>query len=428
MVKELSHLTKNAQPTLFHHMLATIAEQGRLMRLYTQNVDGIDVALEPLQTEVPLNPKGPWPQTIQLHGGLSKMVCNSCAKLYSFDGAMFEGPEAPPCPVCEETEQLRAKYGHRSRGVGRLRPRMVLYNEHNPDEDAIGAVSCADLKSRPDAVIVVGTSLKVPGVRRLAKELCGVTRDKRGGFTAWINHDAEPTSIDVKDCWDLVVTGDCDDVARYVNLPKWNEKDCGEYKKVPTDEKLKQGQLSVIIDTANNGLPTPVESPRVQAAVLSTTKPTVLIETQNTKVLKQSALPFGGSSTAKPKPKPRKRSQKPQPAKLGKPSALLNAFTATKSSSTIKEPKAEKSQSQTKPKPENAKKKAILPQDGFGFGFGIMKDRRFLSSTRSVRVEVPQTPSPPHASHMSVEISVQNNYDEIIKPKTSPKGMANLLL
>src|SRR5580700_2394404 len=81
MVRELSHLTRSAQPTLFHHMLATLAEEGRLMRLYTQNVDGIYTALEPLATTVPLNPKGPWPRTIQLHGGLEKMVCTKCGEL-----------------------------------------------------------------------------------------------------------------------------------------------------------------------------------------------------------------------------------------------------------------------------------------------------------------------------------------------------------
>lgn len=400
-------------------MLATIAEQGRLMRLYTQNVDGIDVALKPLATTVPLNTKGPWPQTIQLHGGLSKMVCSSCRKLYDFNAALFEGPEAPPCPECEELESVRVISNSRSRGVGRLRPRMVLYNEHNPDEDAIGAVSCADLKSRPDAVIVVGTSLKVPGIRRLAKELCGVARDKRGGFTAWINHDPEPTSIDVKDCWDLVVTGDCDDVARHVNLPRWDEKDCGEYRKVAEDEKMKQGQLSVIIESANNGLPTPAESPRMQSPSLAT-KSTVLSETQNTKILKQSALPFAGPPTEKAKPKPKKRASKPQLPKPVKPSALATMFTATKAASSSKISKSEKA----KPKSENVKSKG--PDTSYGFGFGIIPGRVFLSSTRSR--EIPQTPSPPHQSRVSVEVPIKNDWNEIISPKTSPKGMQNLLL
>ncbi|EEY18334.1 conserved hypothetical protein [Verticillium alfalfae VaMs.102] len=78
------------------------------------------------------------------------------------------------------------------------------------------------LKSRPDAVIVVGTSLKIPGVRRLVKELCQATRNKRGGFTAWINLDSEPQHNDFKDCWDLVVRGKSDDVAHFAQLPPYD--------------------------------------------------------------------------------------------------------------------------------------------------------------------------------------------------------------
>lgn len=230
MVRELSHLTKKANPTPFHHMLATLAQEGRLMRLYSQNVDGIDTALEPLKTNVPLNLKGPWPKTVQLHGGLEKMVCTKCGKLSDFDGALFEGPETPSCLECEETDAIRMAGGLRSHGIGRLRPRMVLYNEFNPDEEAIGAVSHADIKNRPDAVIVVGTSLKVPGIRRLAREMCKSTRDRRGGFTAWINVDPEPVGADLKDCWDMVVRAECDGVARYVNLPPWDDTNYGEYK------------------------------------------------------------------------------------------------------------------------------------------------------------------------------------------------------
>ncbi|CAK7199247.1 hypothetical protein SEUCBS139899_001921 [Sporothrix eucalyptigena] len=223
MVRELAHMTETAQPTPFHHMLASIAHEGRLMRLYSQNVDCIDTKMPPLATNVPLNTKGPWPTTIQLHGGLAKMVCSKCGDLENFDGSLFEGPEAPACSGCTETDKVRtAVAGKRSHGIGRLRPRIVLYNEYNPDEEAIGMVSKADLRRGADAVIVVGTSLKIPGVRRLVKELCHTTRSRRDGFTAWINVDPEPQGAEFKDCWDLVVRGSSDDVAKLTALPQWD--------------------------------------------------------------------------------------------------------------------------------------------------------------------------------------------------------------
>ncbi|KAI1000694.1 NAD-dependent protein deacetylase hst4 [Podosphaera aphanis] len=256
MVRELSQKTKNASPTPFHDMLATLAEEGRLMRLYTQNVDGIDVRLQPLATNVPLNVKGPWPKAIQLHGGLGKMVCSKCGFLADFDASLFEGPNAPPCSECEEKEEVRKAAGLRSHGVGRLRPRILLYNEHNPDEDAIGAVSFADITKGPDAVIVVGTSLQVPGIRRLAKEMCLKTRCRKNGFTAWINCDSEPAGIEFKDCWDMVVRAECDDIARIVGLPKWDDKDCGDYSVLKKEiTSVPSNKCHVVIDPKPELLP-----------------------------------------------------------------------------------------------------------------------------------------------------------------------------
>ncbi|KAI5285877.1 hypothetical protein KEM55_000476, partial [Ascosphaera atra] len=77
-------MASGAQPTLFHHLMATLAKEGRLLRLYTQNVDGIETSLPPLKTEVPLDTKPPWPKTIQLHGGLDVMVCQKCSHTSPF--------------------------------------------------------------------------------------------------------------------------------------------------------------------------------------------------------------------------------------------------------------------------------------------------------------------------------------------------------
>lgn len=346
MIRELSHLTRNAEPTPFHHMLATLAEEGRLMRLYTQNVDGIDTSLEPLATNVPLNPKGPWPKTIQLHGGLEKMVCTKCGDLSNFDGKLFDGPEPPSCKSCEELENTRIQFGEkRSHGIGRLRPRIVLYNEYNPEEEAIGAVTRSDLRSRPDAVIVVGTSLKIPGVRRIAREMCTVARGRRDGFTAWINCEPEPAGNEFKDCWDLVVRGDCDEVARHVALPKWNDKDIGSYSDV-SDEDVKEAtsktKMEVIVEGKHKvvektqGILTPVASPRHQSpapakSIIMVKIPKMVSKDNTGKVRSSKTSKLATTVTAK-----RKASKK---AAIPKPSnKITNAFGVTKAKTTSDKP------------------------------------------------------------------------------------------
>lgn len=218
MVRSLSQMAKTAQPTEFHKLLDSLANENRLLRLYTQNVDGLDTSLPSLKTSIPLAKKRPFPKTIQLHGGLDKMVCVKCNHLSDLDAEIFVGPTPPACASCETHEDIRAEFGRRNRGIGRLRPRMVLYNEHNPDDEAIGKVASVDLRTRPDAVIVVGTSLKVPGVRRIAREMCHVVRGRRDGVAIWINNDREPISKEFENCWDLVVTGTSDKVAELASM------------------------------------------------------------------------------------------------------------------------------------------------------------------------------------------------------------------
>ncbi|EEH40915.1 Sir2 family histone deacetylase Hst4 [Paracoccidioides lutzii Pb01] len=269
MVRSLSRMAASAKPTAFHHLLARLAKDGRLMRLYTQNVDGIETSLPPLATEVPLSVKAPWPRTIQLHGGLEKMVCQKCRHTSDFEAELFQGPDPPLCRKCCETDEFRTTTGQRSHGVGKLRPRIVLYNEHNPDEDAIGSVVTADLRARPDALIVVGTTLKIPGVRRIVKEMCQVVRGRKDGITMWINHEPVPVGRDFESCWDLVIKGDCDEVARQANLKPWDDDSDDIVQECTASDvervKQEQGPFFVVVHTPkkaqkNTGILTPSSS------------------------------------------------------------------------------------------------------------------------------------------------------------------------
>lgn len=254
MVSSMSRMTKGAKPTTFHHMLATLAQEGRLLRLYSQNVDGIDTSLEPLKTRIPLekDESGKWPKTVQLHGGLDKMVCSKCSELSDFDADLFDGPIAPICGNCETVNDIRTNHqGKRSHGVGRLRPRMVLYNEHNPDDEAIGKVASEDIRRRPDAVIVVGTTLKVPGVQRIAREMCNVVRNRKDGMAMWINNDPPPSGPQFSDCWDLIVRGPADAVANHAAMRRWDDPtNAAELDNISDEEviqRAKKNTASVVL-------------------------------------------------------------------------------------------------------------------------------------------------------------------------------------
>ncbi|KAI1859796.1 hypothetical protein JX265_010245 [Neoarthrinium moseri] len=458
MVREMSHQTKNAKPSPFHHMIASIAEEGRLLRLYTQNVDGIDTSMPPLATAVPLNEKPPWPRTIQLHGGLEKMVCSKCSELYPFDGSLFNGPEPPPCKGCLETDNVRTSHaGKRSHGVGKLRPRMVLYNEHNPDQDAIYKVIKADCKKSPDAIIVVGTSMKIPGVKMLVKDLCEVTRARKDGVTVWINLDSEPSDAQLKDCWDIVVRAKCDDVATLAGLPYWDQSPAlGDDVKVD-DAKMKENlrgtELEVRIPRSPDlsassvkdesrastpteakpksiekfkGIPTPTASPKMRTALPD--KPF-----QKTK---QSQLVFPGKSKAAsiggPKEATKQPARKPrQPKKVeAKPKTTLkNSFKPTKASVAPLEkvPAKRVLDSDLHAKSIYASDFSLRPSTASrpkreSSGSESVPDQHAVDSQlqqETTRHKLPTTPTQPNRPGSS--------HSETISPPSKPRGLASLI-
>lgn len=287
MVRMLHSMASTAQPTEFHQLLATLARERRLLRLYSQNVDCIDTRMEPLKTTVPLQPKGPWPRTIQVHGGLENMNCSKCGWVGPFQPALFVGAEPPDCSECLELESVRDIAGKRSLGVGKLRPRIVLYNEFHPDADAIGAVTRADIRSRPDAVIVVGTSLKVPGVKRIVREMCQSVRDYRGGVSVWLNEGEPPSGKEYSGLFDLVIRGDCEKVATLAKLPRWDSELSSTENESGSEESFLELDLTEAASTGGkleaqvlHNLPSPSLSPDPQALKPTPTSKKRVAETE----------------------------------------------------------------------------------------------------------------------------------------------------
>ncbi|KNG85922.1 SIR2 family histone deacetylase (Hst4), partial [Aspergillus nomiae NRRL 13137] len=393
MVRSLSEEAAKTSPTAFHHMLARLSQENRLTRLYTQNIDGIETSMPPLATQIPLNVKAPWPRTIQLHGSLEKMVCQKCRHLGDFDGAMFDRPDAPECPECARNNQFRVETGQRSHGIGKMRPRIVLYNEHNPDEEAITSVMNADVRSRPDALIVVGTSLKIPGVRRLVKSLCSVIRSRRNGVTMWINNEP-PAGKEFEDCWDLMVKGDCEEVARLAALKRWDDHSENVFDEYAEEEaKDSNGFPHAFIQPRRRGFPVAKEGPG-QISVQSRQSRAQLQD-----VLKASKTAEPKKPAAK-KSAPRKKTKKDEPAKNSRITTFSKVTKAQKvATDTEKAVKLEKEENKPMhPLPPGAARNngPMFPQ---------LAEKGEETPQRSSRWRQPDT----------------------ISPKSVPNGMSQLL-
>lgn len=212
MINNLYEVAQNTKPTPFHDLLESLAKSDRLLRLYTQNVDFLDTRYQNLSTVVPVPPTGPWPKVIAVHGSLAKMTCTKCQVIKDFNPELFRiwKEDTPECNDCKRGDNARVAAGRRPLGVGFIRPRMVLYGEPGYDAINIGSCMASDLRNRPDALIVVGTTLKIPGTKTMVKEMSKAIGNR--GHIIWLNMDDAPGG-EFDDVWDFVIKGDCQKVA-----------------------------------------------------------------------------------------------------------------------------------------------------------------------------------------------------------------------
>src|SRR5262249_21133246 len=148
----LSELSKAAEPTPFHRLLRSLDQRGKLLRVYTQNIDALEVK-SGLSFGVPhyddkrnqYRPKvkhpsaesaqepetQPIPRCIPLHGTLQLLHCQICTHSFPLEDHLpsLSSGILPPCPECTAIEKTRQLVGKRARGIGKLRPSVVLYNE-----------------------------------------------------------------------------------------------------------------------------------------------------------------------------------------------------------------------------------------------------------------------------------------------------------
>lgn len=194
---ELKALVTTAKPTPTHRFLQNMQEDGRILRLYTQNIDDLEAAANL--------------EAVQLHGTMAKVKCTLCTSSYDFTEQhekAFRSGEPPLCPDCENKGVIREAAGKRQLAMGTLRPSIVLYNEDHPDSEKIGKIQCSDIKRRPDMLIVLGTSLKIPGLKKFVKLAARAVRDSKYGCTVLVNKTSPTKEWDA--VFDYQILGDTD--------------------------------------------------------------------------------------------------------------------------------------------------------------------------------------------------------------------------
>lgn len=143
------------EPNITHRILAKWEQEGKLLAVVTQNIDG-------------LHQKAGSKKVYELHGSVLRNYCTRCGKFYSAEFVK----NAPGIPRC-------------SCG-GIVKPDVVLYEEGLDEEVLSGAVNAI---RHADTLIIGGTSLVV-------YPAAGLIRYFRGDHLVVIN--MQPTGADAE--------------------------------------------------------------------------------------------------------------------------------------------------------------------------------------------------------------------------------------
>jgi len=138
----------------------------------------------------------------------------------------------------------RAARSARPIKVGSLRPAIVLYGEPHPLGDEIGNMQTTDIARKPDMLIIMGTSLKVHGLKKLIKDFArsvhesgpsndtlNSSRGKRwAGKVIFVNKT--PPAAEWSNIIDYHIAGETDD---------WSTRVISDWKRLrPADWEIQQ--------------------------------------------------------------------------------------------------------------------------------------------------------------------------------------------
>lgn len=215
----LKEICDDAKPSATHLFISNLYKSGNLLRWYTQNIDELEkrAGLESAKLNMLKNERCP---VIPLHGTIYELVCTICSTKVKFEDShkkLFASGQSINCEVCLKRNRDRIESGKRSLPIGFLRPNIVLYNEVHPNGDYITTCVNDDLKRNPSIILVIGTSLKILGLKKILNQFTKTAKlNSQASQIVYINKTPLKTKTFI-DMFDLELIGECDSWVKELN-------------------------------------------------------------------------------------------------------------------------------------------------------------------------------------------------------------------
>jgi NAD-dependent histone deacetylase SIR2 len=148
-------------------------------------------------------------ECIPLHGSLGHLRCQVCRTAFDWEDhlALIHSEDDLPCPQCRLSRQERINKCLRPTSIGHLVPDIALLGADHSNGEAIAEVIESDLRASPDMLLVLGTSLRVSGPKKLACTFARVVQ-RANGTVVYMNLSM-PSSLWAR-MVDYVLEGACD--------------------------------------------------------------------------------------------------------------------------------------------------------------------------------------------------------------------------
>lgn len=164
--------SKVRQPTLCHFFIKNLEEQGKLLRLYTQNIDSLESNIK---------------NVVYCHGSPKTFSCIDChSTMHNDYEASITDEIVPTCPIC----------------CGLVKPDITFFNE--AIKEGYNEAIYEDIL-KADLLLVIGTSMEVHPVSTIPDMLPPAVPQMLINKMPLVDHN-----------YDVVLLGDCQEIVKYL--------------------------------------------------------------------------------------------------------------------------------------------------------------------------------------------------------------------
>ncbi|KAF7682457.1 NAD-dependent protein deacetylase hst4 [Astathelohania contejeani] len=203
MIAKLKEKINTAKPSLTHKFIPKLMSENKKGRLYSQNIDSLEEKCG-MRAEHTLKT-----QLVYLHGHTKELKCNFCGFKIPFGSKeidSFKNEDEIPCEACIKRLERRRGEGKRTIPTGNMHTQIIHYYQTHPDGQFIADLMKEDMDC--NLLLVMGTSLKVYGLKRMVKQFGRAVKENKG-LSFYINKE-EP-SKEFLEVFDYMWKGDCDE-------------------------------------------------------------------------------------------------------------------------------------------------------------------------------------------------------------------------